>query len=247
MLVARGAGGDAGRARRLFASARATAERLQMSGLMRLIDGRLATIDCAGPAPAPSRATPAADEAQFSLAPEGEYWTLATGGATFRLKDSLGLQYLARLVGEPGREIHVLDLVGGRADGAAEAVADRGDAGELIDAEARRSYERRLAVLRDALDDAESLGDTAAAARAQDEIDTLAQELRRAVGLGGRMRRAGGAAERARSAVQRRIRNALDRIGEHAPGLAAELCRTVKTGTFCVFRPVSLADPPSGR
>ena len=43
----------------------------------------------------------------------------------------------------------------------------------------------------------------------------LGAELGRAVGLGGRSRRAGGAAERARSAVQRRIKNAIERIGEH--------------------------------
>ncbi len=65
----------------------------------------------------------------------------------------------------------------------------------------------------------------------------LAAELGRAVGLGGRSRRAGAAAERARSAVQRRIKNALDRIAEHAPALAAYLGKTVRTGNFCVFRP----------
>jgi hypothetical protein len=68
-------------------------------------------------------------------------------------------------------------------------------------------------------------------------MEMLAAELGRAVGLGGRVRRAGGAAERARSAVQRRIKNALERIGEHAPALAATLGRTVKTGNACVFRP----------
>ena len=60
-------------------------------------------------------------------------------GATFRLKDSLGLQYLARLVAEPGREIHVLELVRGPA-AATSAAADGGDAGELLDDEARAEY-----------------------------------------------------------------------------------------------------------
>jgi len=43
--------------------------------------------------------------------------------------------------------------------------------------------------------------------------------------------------------VQRRIKNAIDRIADHAPALAAELAQTVRTGTFCEFRP----DPPAGR
>ena len=69
-------------------------------------------------------------------------------------------------------------------------------------------------------------------------------ELGRAVGLGGRVRRAGGAAERARSAVQRRIKNALERIGEHAPALAASSADG-KTGNVCIFRPLRLS-PPEG-
>jgi hypothetical protein len=57
------------------------------------------------------------------------------------------------------------------------------------------------------------------------------------VGLGGRARRAGAAAERARSAVQRRIKNAIVRIGEAAPALAPLLTRTIRTGNYCVYRP----------
>jgi hypothetical protein len=68
-------------------------------------------------------------------------------------------------------------------------------------------------------------------------MEFLGAELSRAVGLGGRGRRAGGAVERARSAVQRRIRNALDRLAEHAPELSRKLEAAIKTGTFCVFRP----------
>jgi hypothetical protein len=174
------------------------------------------------------------------MKPEGEYWTITDGGTTFRLKDSLGLQYLARLFAEPDREIHVLDLVAARAGGAAgsgEQPVDTGDAGELLDEEARESYRRRLEDLREVLSEAESFGDELRAARARQEIEMLAGELGRAVGLGGRSRRAGGAAERARSAVQRRIKNALDRIGEHAPDLAGYLARAIRTGNFCTFHP----------
>ena len=96
-------------------------------------------------------------------------------------------------------------------------VVDAGDAGELLDDEARAEYRRRLEDLRESVAEAESFGDAARARRARAEIDFLGAELGRAVGLGGRQRRAGGAAERARSAVQRRIKNALDRIAEASP------------------------------
>ena len=245
-LLARDAPGDRERARALLTSAREVAMELNMPGLVKFADARLArfgSIDAPNAvAPAPSATTTsapgsAAPEPPFSFTLEGEYWTVRCPETTFRLKDSLGLQYLVRLFGDPGREIHVLDLVGERAGAGANEAVDTGDAGELLDEEARRRYKDRLEDLRETLAEAESFGDGARAERARAEMEMLAAELGRAVGLGGRVRRAGGAAERARSAVQRRIKNALERIGEHAPALAAYLGRTIKTGNACVFRP----------
>jgi tetratricopeptide (TPR) repeat protein len=232
-LLARG---DRAGARGLLASALAAAGELGMTGLVRLAEAKVAE---AGAAAAPAPAAP------FTFTNEGEYWAVTHGGATFRLKDSLGIQYLVRLIEQPGREIHVLDLASERAGGGAGAGAgvneaiDTGDAGELLDDEARRAYQRRLEDLEETVAEAESFGDTARAARAREEIEALGAELSRAVGLGGRARRAGGAAERARSAVQRRIKNAIARIAEHAPALAALLGRTVRTGNYCVYRPES--------
>lgn len=250
-LHARNAAGDAARADALLAAARRQADELGMTGLVRLIDRYVerngardaapaadppATTSAPGGACSPAHMPSAG--ARFALTLEGEYWTVTTkAGRTFRLKDSLGLQYLARLVAEPGREIHVLDLVaGGRASGD-EAAIDAGDSGELLDDEARTEYRRRLEDLRESLAEAESFGDRARAARAREEIEFLASELSRAVGLGGRARRSGSSAERARSAVQRRIKNALQRLGEAAPELGPDLAHSVRTGNFCVFRP----------
>jgi hypothetical protein len=46
--------------------------------------------------------------------------------------------------------------------------------------------------------------------------------------------------------VQRRIRNVLERVRGHSPELAELLDRSVKTGTYCVFRPgaARTARPP---
>ena len=141
---------------------------------------------------------------------EGEYWTISHAGTTFRLKDSLGLQYLARLVAAPGREVHVLDLAGGAGEAGAAELVDRGDAGELLDDEARAEYRARLEGLRETLAEAESFGDCGRAARAREEIDFLGGRAEPGRGSRRPGRRAGSAAERARSAVQRRIKNALD-------------------------------------
>jgi hypothetical protein len=178
---------------------------------------------------------------------EGEYFTLSYQAQTLRLKDSLGLRYLARLIAEPGKELHVLDLVRER-EGASDAseLADRGDAGELLDERAREDYKRRLETLNDALAEAESFGDAARAERAREELEFLKRELGRAVGLGGRTRKAGSAAERARSAVQRRIRHALERIGALDPSLARFLEKSIRTGNYCSFVPVTDLVPPGG-
>ena len=116
---ARARRGSSASERELLRDARALAVALEMPGLLRLVDARAG--DAASPAPAargPSAPAPA-PAAGISLVLAGEYWTLTgSGGRDLRLQaDSLGLQYLARLVAEPGREIHVLDLAGGGASG----------------------------------------------------------------------------------------------------------------------------------
>ena len=211
-----------------------------MSLLQNAVCARCAAeIDGGGPAE-PGAAAP-------RLARDGEVWVLSYRGRRLRLWDSKGIAYLAALLDEPGREFFVGDLIGRGGDAAAIAEAEAlrgglriargGDAGELLDARARAAYRRRLAELDDSLDDAEQRGDAAAIARLRAEREAIADEVARAVGLGGRARRAGAAAERARINVQRRIRDALTRIaGVDAP-LGRYLGRRVRTGTFCAFEP----------
>jgi hypothetical protein len=63
------------------------------------------------------------------------------------------------------------------------------------------------------------------------------RELSRAVGLGGRDRRAGSASERARVAVTRAVRQAMARISEQHTELGEHLDRTIRTGTYCSYLP----------
>ncbi len=167
-------------------------------------------------------------------------------GHSARLRDSKGLRYLSRLLAEPGREFHVLDLVAlenapastGPADPVRAFSAD-GDAGELLDARAKAAYRRRLTEIDEDLAEAHARGDMARAAQGEVERDILVRELSRAVGLGGRDRRAGSSSERARSAVTRAMRHALSRIRtQHAP-LGDHLDRTIRTGTYCAYSPDS--------
>ncbi len=65
----------------------------------------------------------------------------------------------------------------------------------------------------------------------------LIAELSAAVGLGGRSRRLGDDADRARKAVTMRMRNAVARIGREHPALGRHLDLAVRTGTVCLYEP----------
>lgn len=164
----------------------------------------------------------------------GEFWLVRSEGAEFHLKDTKGVRILAELISHPGREFHVLELSGGPET--ATEVIDRGDAGEVLDEQARRAYQQRAQELREELEEAEQWNDRGRTDRARQELDFLQRELAGAMGLGGRERRTGAASERARVNVQRRIRDAIRRIESQQPNLAKHLDWAVRTGTFCVYR-----------
>ena len=177
---------------------------------------------------------------------EGDYWSVIFDGHTVRVRDLKGMRYLARLLADPGREYHVLDLVAAETGHGAQVdsshVADLprsafGDAGEILDARAKDAYRRRLAEIEDDIDQAHAIGDAERAAQADAERDFLVAELARAFGLGGRDRRAASASERARAGVTRAVRHAIARIGEHHPQLGEHLNRTIRTGTYCAYHP----------
>ncbi|MGH9281609.1 MAG: hypothetical protein ACRD0S_01595, partial [Acidimicrobiales bacterium] len=69
--------------------------------------------------------------------------------------------------------------------------------------------------------------------------DALLAQLSGGVGLGGRARRAGSSAEKARVTVTRRIRDAMARVEAAHPELGRHLRHSVRTGAFCAYDPVT--------
>ena len=190
---------------------------------------------------------------------EGEYWEIGYARKSFRLRDTKGLGYIAHLLRHPGVEFHVLDLVSGTA-GQREAcesiqsvrglpraeedlerggiqIASLGDAGEMLDEQAKLAYRRRLSELRIELEEAKEVGNVERAEEVEQEILALTSELSRAVGLGGRNRRAASASERARQSIGKTIKTVLERIAQSDAALANILSRSIKTGTFCSYLP----------
>jgi len=190
---------------------------------------------------------------------EGEYWTVGYGRNSFRLKDTKGLGYLAHLLRHPATEFHVLDLAGGiasqRDDGETSEsapglprgkedlaksgihIGSLGDAGEMLDEQAKVAYRHRLSELREELEEAKDLGNVERAEQAEAEIDALTKELSRAVGLGGRNRKAASASERARQSITKTIKAVVERIAQSHSALGNILSQCIKTGTSA---PISL-------
>ncbi|MFN0091546.1 MAG: hypothetical protein ACKVWR_14960 [Acidimicrobiales bacterium] len=178
------------------------------------------------------RPVPRAEEASESrprMRRTGDAWEVAYAGRRVTVRTSKGIETIARLVAEPGREIHCLDLMG--------AAVEQRSTGEVIDAAARRSYEARIRDLQAQIDEAEADNDFVRAERAQAEFDAVVDTLSAALGRGGKTRRAGDTAERARSAVTHRVRSAIRMLEKLHQPLARHLHRSVSTGIYCSYQP----------
>lgn len=177
-----------------------------------------------------SRLSDGAPARQNIFRRQGDHWVVLFEADSFRLRHTLGMAYLARLLSHPGREVHVLDLVG-----SSDALAS--DAGPVLDAQARHAYRERIEELAEALEDAERRGDTEREAAWRHEMELLAAELSGASGLGGRERPAGSTVERARQAVTKALKSTLRRISAESPALGQHLASTVRTGSSCRYDP----------
>ena len=80
-------------------------------------------------------------------------------------------------------------------------------------------------------------GNVERAEQAEEEIAALTREISRAVGLGGRDRRAASASERARQTITKTIKAVLERIAQSDATFADMFSRCIKTGTFCSYQP----------
>ncbi len=243
LALARRGDGDLERAAALADEARGLAETHGMVRLQRF----LAALEV--PVAAVRPATPAARR-EGLLRKEGDYWCLAWDGNEFRLRERLGLHYLAILIGSPRREFLATDLVrlaGGRGAAAempeAPAREDAGAPRELVNAEAtldpsaELAYRHRLDELKSVLAEARRHHDLGRIAAAEAETDAITHEIARSLGLGSHGRDSRSPIERARVSVTRAIRMAMRLIQDNDPGYGRHLAVTVKTGTFCSYVP----------
>jgi hypothetical protein len=214
--------GRAPEAEALLESAERAASEIGMPGLAMRAAARRRR------APAPAR--PSAG-ASFEMGREGDAWRIGFGERTFLVRDSRGMQLLGRLVERPGEEVHVLAL---GSDEAGKSLVE-GPGGPAIDAKTRAEFKARLVDLSEELEEAEAMADLGRVDRLRREKEMLDSELLAALGVGGKPRSTGSASERARVNVQRRLKDAVARIGELDAAAGAYLEKAVRTGTYCRF------------
>src|SRR5262245_52826724 len=127
----------------------------------------------------------------------GDYWTIGLGASRLPIKDIKGLGYIQRLLQHPGKQFHALDLlktadpgpiktdVVGPEEALPVGVTIRhglsGDAGEMLDPQAKREYQRHLDKLNELLEDQRDRGNQERAEQIESEIDILKREIARAV------------------------------------------------------------------
>jgi predicted ATPase len=188
------------------------------------------------------------------FARSGDYWEIGLGAARFPIKDIKGLGYIQRLLQYPSKEFHALDLLGvsqksivasntlvGPEEALPVGITIRrglsGDSGEMLDAQSKREYKRRLDELNEMLEDQRERGNHERADQIEEEVEILTHVMQRAVGIGGRDRRAGSNAERARLNITRAIKTAIQSISEQNAPLGELLDRSIRTGAFCSYLP----------
>ena len=227
-LLARGRAGDVEAAIRILGDVEADARRI---GMRQIVEDA-----------SQSRQRRRASEPALTSAPhgaflrDGEVWSLGFAGRTVHLPDAKGLRDLHRLLSRPRTDLFAVELLD--PEGGLLVVAARRMGGDpILDEEAKARYRRRLAQLDEEIDRAAELGEDRRAADFDRERAALLAELRSAAGLGGRDRRLGDEAERARKTVTARIRDVLRKLDRVHPELAAHLRATVSTGATCRYQP----------
>jgi tetratricopeptide (TPR) repeat protein len=165
--------------------------------------------------------------AELTARPDG--WEFRVDDRSIVVPTSTGMGYIAQLIERAPHPVNVDDLTGGTVKTSAH---------EIVDAETIRRYRRHLTDLEREIADADADADLERAASLRIEFDTVLTTIQRDLRLDGSSRRFADSTERARSAVQKAIRRAIDRVTETDAELGQALRASVMTGYECRFEPV---------
>ncbi len=211
--IRRGGDGDVLRGRALVEEAIAAGEAAGMNALAARWRAALAASSARRRTESLATMTPAA---------RSGYWHVAVGDERATVADRVGVRYLAVLVASPDRLIAALALVADHRDDVPAAGTQR-----VLDQPALDALRVRIKHLRQQL---------VLSTAEEEELEALARELARVLGLGGRSRAFADAPEHARTAVRKAIKRAIEQISAANPAVGRHLVARVSTGTLCCYR-----------
>lgn len=179
--------------------------------------------------------------ADYVFQKKGQAWQVRyAGGREFILLRSKGAAYLHILLANPGTPISATKL--------ASTIALRpidhllGDAGDASDEDALTAYRARCEELQEDLEEAKANNDIGREEKIREEIQEIAEHIKRDTGLRGKPRKASSDRERVRKAVGNAIRRARNEIAKYDKDLADHLrSPTLRCGLNPCYNP---ATPP---
>jgi tetratricopeptide (TPR) repeat protein len=160
---------------------------------------------------------------------DGRHWIFTLGPRGAVVPDMVGVTYLVTLLRNPGTPISALELATGDEPVSMAASARQ----PVLDEQAMAAYRQRARELVEEI--AEADADRAEFLRTQ--LDALTAELRAATGRGGRRRSFADPGERARTAVRKAVKRAIDEITALDPVIGESIAATITTGSLCVYSP----------
>jgi hypothetical protein len=156
-----------------------------------------------------------------SSAPQGG-WRVALGTHIATVPDLVGMRYLAQLVAAPNQDVPAVALVIDHG-----TLPQMTGEQEVIDAATVAAIRQRIHTLRQ---------QSMLMPDEQDELDALTHELAHASGLGGRIRSFADVPERARTAVRKAVKRAIEQVAAANPVVGQHLATRIETGTICRYR-----------
>jgi tetratricopeptide (TPR) repeat protein len=166
---------------------------------------------------------------QCTIARVGNRWVVTAGSARAEVPNLVGMQYVKALVDRPGVDVPAAELAGSSlVDGARH---------ELVDRQTLDQYRQRVRELDAEIAEADDDADLARAEALRLEREDLRDELGRVLGMAGSQRTFTDTSERARTAVAKAVKRAIDAVEEVEPKLAEHLRTSIVTGRVCRYDP----------
>jgi len=163
---------------------------------------------------------------------EGGSYRITYEGKQITLPSSAGLFYIVCLMQNRPNSISSVELQALRNDESPLVLA--GTSGEAIGQEGLSILQQRLDDLDEEIAESQNNHDEARLEQLQAEREQILAEVRKATGLGGRLR-VNSDAEKARKAVLNAITGAIKKISKSHPALGEHLDKTIETGTHCCY------------